>query len=117
MIHEKVLKRFYIQNAKPISTLLTTHFSLSSVLSPQSDYEVDYMSQVLYSSAVVSLMHTIVCSPLDLSYAINKYIANLSKKHLKCPRVDSANFLSYDARGQCNAWARPRASNTRSGHY
>ena len=41
---EKVLYRFNMQNAKPISILLAAHFRLSFALSPQSDNEVDYMS-------------------------------------------------------------------------
>ena len=31
---EKVLRRFNMQNAKPVTTLLTAHFRLSSALCP-----------------------------------------------------------------------------------
>ena len=54
---EKVLHRFNMHNAKPISTPLAAHFRLSSALSPQSDDDVDYMPRVSYSSAVGSLMY------------------------------------------------------------
>ncbi|KAG8491200.1 hypothetical protein CXB51_014356 [Gossypium anomalum] len=54
---EKVLCRFNMQSAKPISTLLAAHFRLSSALSAQSNDEIEYMSHVPYSSAVGSLMH------------------------------------------------------------
>ncbi|KAG8488139.1 hypothetical protein CXB51_018349 [Gossypium anomalum] len=53
---EKVLCRFNMQSAKPVSTPLATHFRLSSALSPQSDDEIEYMSHVPYSSVVGSLI-------------------------------------------------------------
>ena len=34
---EKILCRFNMQNAKPISTPIAAHFRISSALSPQSD--------------------------------------------------------------------------------
>ena len=43
---EKVLRRFNMQNEKPITTPLAAHLRLSSTLCPQSDEEVDYMSRV-----------------------------------------------------------------------
>ncbi|KAG8502824.1 hypothetical protein CXB51_000466 [Gossypium anomalum] len=54
---EKVLCRFNMQSAKPVSTPLAAHFGFSSALSPQSDDEIKYMSHVPYSSAVGSLMY------------------------------------------------------------
>ncbi|KAG8475483.1 hypothetical protein CXB51_032327 [Gossypium anomalum] len=39
---EKVLCRFNMQSAKPVSTPLAAHFRLSSALSPQSDDEIEY---------------------------------------------------------------------------
>ncbi|KAG8502915.1 hypothetical protein CXB51_000770 [Gossypium anomalum] len=83
---EKVLCRFNMQSAKPVSTPLATHFRLSSALSPQSDDEIEYMSHVPYSSAMGSLMYAMVCSRLDLSYAVSavsRYMANLDKEHWK----------------------------------
>ncbi|KAG8496699.1 hypothetical protein CXB51_007954 [Gossypium anomalum] len=64
----------------------TTYFRLSSVLSPQSDDEIEYMSHVPYSSAVGSLMYAMVCSRPDLSYAVSavsRYMANPGKEHWK----------------------------------
>ncbi|KAG8480842.1 hypothetical protein CXB51_025297 [Gossypium anomalum] len=74
------------QSAKPVSTPLAAHFRLSSALTPQSDDEIEYMSHVPYSSAVGSLMYVMVCSHLDLSYAvsaISRYMANPNKEHWK----------------------------------
>ncbi|KAG8485167.1 hypothetical protein CXB51_021347 [Gossypium anomalum] len=53
----KVLCRFNMQSAKPVSTHLAAHFRLSSALSPQSDDEIEYMAHVPYSSAVGSLIY------------------------------------------------------------
>ncbi|KAG8471995.1 hypothetical protein CXB51_036506 [Gossypium anomalum] len=57
---EKVLCRFNMQSAKPVSTPLAAYFRLSSALSPQSDDEIEYMSHVPYSSTVGSLMYAMI---------------------------------------------------------
>ncbi|KAG8480945.1 hypothetical protein CXB51_025615 [Gossypium anomalum] len=83
---EKLLCRFNMWSAKPVSTPLAAHFRLSSALSPQSDDEIEYMSHVPYSSAVGSLMYAMVCSRPDLSYAVSavsRYMANPGKEHWK----------------------------------
>ncbi|KAG8488863.1 hypothetical protein CXB51_016741 [Gossypium anomalum] len=83
---EKLLCRFSMRSAKPVSTPLAAHFRLSSALSPQSDDEIEYMSHVPYSSAVGSLMYAMVCSRPDLSYAVSavsRYMANPGKEHWK----------------------------------
>ena len=83
---EKVLHRFNMQNAKPVSTPLAAHLQLSATLSPKTDDERDYMSRVPYSSVVGSLMYAMVCSRPDLSYvvsAVSRYMENPSKEHWK----------------------------------
>ena len=83
---EKVLRRFNMHDAKPVSTPLAAHFRLSSDLCPQSDYDIEYMSRVPYSSAVGSLMYAMVCSRPDLSHAlsvVSRYMANPGKEHWK----------------------------------
>ncbi|KAF3665269.1 Retrovirus-related Pol polyprotein from transposon TNT 1-94 [Capsicum annuum] len=83
---EKVLHRFNMQNAKPVSTPLAAHFKLSATLSPKIDDECDYMSRVPYSSVVGSLMYAMVYSQSDLSYvvsAVSRYMANPGKEHWK----------------------------------
>ena len=74
-----------MQNAKLVSTPLVAHFKLSSALSPQSGDNVDYISQIPYSSAVGSLMYVMICSCLDLSYVsvVSRYKANPVKEHSK----------------------------------
>ena len=57
---EKVVEKFGMQYAKPVSVPLAPHFKLSALLSPQSDEEVQRMSRVPYSSAVGSMMYAMV---------------------------------------------------------
>ncbi|WVZ54780.1 hypothetical protein U9M48_005529 [Paspalum notatum var. saurae] len=59
---EKVLRRFNMHNAKPVSTPLAAHFRLSSDLCPRSDDDIEYMSRVPYSSAWLSYIHGLVRS-------------------------------------------------------
>jgi len=72
----KVLCRFNMHEAKPLSTALC----------PQSDKDVEYMSKVPYSSAVGSLMYAMVYSHPDLSHAlsvVSRYMAKPCKEHWK----------------------------------
>lgn len=81
---EKVLKRFLMDGAKPVSTPLATHFKLSLNDVPKTEKEVEQMSQVPYTSAVGSLMYAMVCSRPDLSHAVSvvsRYMSNLGKRH------------------------------------
>jgi hypothetical protein len=67
----KVLHHFNIPNAKKVTTPIAPHFKLSSTQCPVTDEDIEYMSRVLYSSVVGSLMYVMVCSRLDLSYAMS----------------------------------------------
>ena len=83
---EKVLRRFNMHDAKPVSTPLAAHFKLSSALCPVSDDDIEYMSRIPYSSVVGSLMYTMVCSRPDLSHAlsvVSRFMANPGKEHWK----------------------------------
>lgn len=55
----------------------------SSTLSPQLNDHVDYMSRVLYSSAMGSFIYTMVRSRSDLLYTISGYMVNPGKEHWK----------------------------------
>ena len=57
---EKVLERFRMHNAKPVSTPLASHFKLSKEMCPKTQEEIEYMSKVPYSSAVDNLMYAMV---------------------------------------------------------
>ncbi|KAK3009920.1 hypothetical protein RJ639_011490 [Escallonia herrerae] len=81
---EKVLERFSMLNAKPVSTPLGAHFQLSSRLCPSAEEDVEYMSRVPYANAVGCLMYAMVCTRPDISHAVSmvsRYMGNPGKKH------------------------------------
>ena len=81
---EKVLEKFGMQNSKPVSTPLASHFRLSAIQSPQSEIEEAAMSSVPYSSAVGSLMYAMVCTRPDIAQAVSvvsRYMAHPGKVH------------------------------------
>ena len=81
---EKVLEKFGMQNAKPVTTPLAPHFRLSALHSPQSEDEEAAMSHVPYSSAVGSLMYAMVCTRPDIAHAVSvvsRYMAHPGKEH------------------------------------
>ncbi|KAI6687393.1 hypothetical protein NL676_024221 [Syzygium grande] len=81
---KKVLERFGVQNAKPVSTLLASHFRLSALYSPQSEVKEAAMSRVSYSSAVGSIIYAMVCTHPDIVQAVtvvSRYMTHLGKVH------------------------------------
>ncbi|GLT83465.1 hypothetical protein SLE2022_017530 [Rubroshorea leprosula] len=81
---EKVLERFNMKDAKPVSTPLASHFKLSTQLCPQSNEDLEYMSRVPYSSVVGSMMYAMVCTQRHISHAISvvsRYMSNPGKEH------------------------------------
>jgi hypothetical protein len=83
---EKVLHRFNMHNAKPVSTPLAPHFKLSAKQCAEFDDDLEYMSKVSYSSVVGSLMYAMVCSHPNLSHAmivVSRYMINPGREHWK----------------------------------
>ncbi|KAL5715795.1 hypothetical protein ACHQM5_017567 [Ranunculus cassubicifolius] len=81
---EKVIVRYGMENAQPVSTPLAAHFKLSGLMSPTTDAEKEYMSQVPYASAVGSLMYAMVCTRPDIAHAlscVSRYMSNPGKQH------------------------------------
>jgi transposase InsO family protein len=81
---EKVLHRFNMATAKPVSVPFASHFRLSSDLSPKSAEEKEQMSKVPYSNAVGSVMYAMVCTRPDISHAVSvvsRYMANPGEEH------------------------------------
>jgi hypothetical protein len=67
---EKVLERFRMKNAKPISTPLANHFKLNKEMCPKTHEEIKYISKVPYSSIVGSLMYAMVFTRPDIAHAM-----------------------------------------------
>ena len=71
-------------NAKPVSTLLASHFNLSVKQSPSTEAELKKMKKISYASAVGCLMYVMVCTRSDLAQAltvVSKYMSNLGRDH------------------------------------
>ncbi|CAA0823050.1 Uncharacterized mitochondrial protein AtMg00810 [Striga hermonthica] len=81
---EKVLQRFGMNEAKPVSTPLANHFKLSVDQCPKSDKETQDMVEIPYASAVGCLMYAMVCTRPDLAHAVGqvcKYMSRPGKQH------------------------------------
>ena len=80
----KVLERFSMENAKPISTPLANHFRLSTIQFLKTDDDVQDMSKVSYASAVGCLMYAMVCTRPDMTQAVSvvsKFLLNPGRSH------------------------------------
>ncbi|KAE8688563.1 Retrovirus-related Pol polyprotein from transposon TNT 1-94 [Hibiscus syriacus] len=80
----KVLSRFNMQDAKPVSTPLGVHFRLSKEQSPKTEEERAHMVKVPYASAIGSLMYAMVCTRPDIAHAVgavSRYMNNPGKVH------------------------------------
>eukprot|EP00253_Pinus_taeda_P003747 PITA_03747 len=81
---QKVLKRFNMHNAKPVSTPFASHFKLSKEMFRKTQEDMDYMSKVPYASTVESLMYAMVCTRLDIAHAVgvvSRYMNNPGNEH------------------------------------
>ena len=67
---KKILNRFNMNEAKPVSTPLGSHFKLSKEQSPKIEEEKDHMSKVPYASAIGSLMYVMVCTRPNITHAV-----------------------------------------------
>ena len=81
---KKVLSIFNMNEAKPVSTPLSSHFKLSKEQSPKTEEERDHMSKVPYASTIGSLMCAIVCARPDIAHAVrvvSKLLSKPGKQH------------------------------------
>jgi len=60
-----------MHKAKTVSMPLAVHFKLNTMQSPASEKEKVKMKSVPYSSPVGSLMDDIICTGLDIAYAVS----------------------------------------------
>ncbi|CAH9088439.1 unnamed protein product [Cuscuta epithymum] len=81
---ERVLQRFNMKQAKPVSTPLASHFNLSKRACPTTEKEKASMSNIPYSSVVGSLMYAMVCTRPDIAHSVglvSRYLSNPGKVH------------------------------------
>ena len=67
---EDVLKRFNMQDSKPIGTPLDASVKLTKDMSPASAQEEEEMKNVPYQSAIGSIMYAMLGTRPDISYAV-----------------------------------------------
>jgi hypothetical protein len=67
---DRILKRFSMSDAKPVSTPLASHFRLSKDQSPKTEEEKDFIAKIPYASAIGSLMYAMVCTIPDIVHAV-----------------------------------------------
>ena len=80
----KVLNRFNMDKAKPMSTPLGSHFRLYKDQSPKTYKEIEHMSKVPYASAIGSLMYAMVCTRPNIAHVVgvvSRYMSNPGKTH------------------------------------
>ena len=81
---KKILSRFNMNEAKPISTPLGSHFRLSKEQSPKTKEERGHMSKVPYTSAIGSLIYAIVRTRPGIAHAVgvmSRYMSRPGKQH------------------------------------
>ncbi|KAK9134561.1 hypothetical protein Syun_013891 [Stephania yunnanensis] len=81
---EMVLSRFNMNNAKPVSTPLANHFTLSKKSCPSTSIDIAEISDIPYSSAVGSSMYAMVCTRPDIAHAVgvvSRFLSNPGKVH------------------------------------
>uniref|UniRef100_A0A2N9ECI6 Reverse transcriptase Ty1/copia-type domain-containing protein n=1 Tax=Fagus sylvatica TaxID=28930 RepID=A0A2N9ECI6_FAGSY len=95
---KKILSRFSMDEAKPVSTPLGSHFRLTKDQSPKTEQEQAYMSKVPYASAIGSLMYAMVCTRPNIAHAVgvvSSYMSNPGKQHWRGSQVDSEVSKRY----------------------
>jgi hypothetical protein len=80
----KMLEKFSMLDAKPVSKPLANHFRLSGSQYPKNEEEIENMSKVLYASAVGCLMNAMVYTRPNMAHAVgivSRYMANSGREH------------------------------------
>ena len=81
---KKILSRFNMNEAKPMSTPLGSHFKLSKEQLSKTKEEMDHMSKVPYALAIGNLMYDMVCTRPNIGHAVgvvSKFMSRPRKQH------------------------------------
>ncbi|GKV32108.1 hypothetical protein SLEP1_g40737 [Rubroshorea leprosula] len=81
---ERMLERFNMKHAKPVSTPLANHFKLSKQSCPTTKEEKEKMSSIPYSSTIGSLMYAMVCTQPDIAHTVgvvSRFLSDPGKIH------------------------------------
>lgn len=80
----KLLSRYGMEECKPVTTPLASHFRLSAEECPKLDEEKKEMESIPYTSAVGSLMYAMICTQPDLAHGmsvVSRFMVNPGKMH------------------------------------
>ena len=94
---KRVLERFNMDDAKPLSTPLANHFRLSTNQCPKIDDEVKDTSKVPYATTVGCLMYAMVCTRPYLAHVISvvsRFLSNPGRMHW-----DAVKWIFRNLRG------------------
>ena len=83
---KKVFERCLMENCNPIDTPMAKGEKLSNNLCPKTLKQKKRMEKVPYASVVGSLMYAMLCTRLDISYAVgmvSRYQSNPGEAHWK----------------------------------
>ena len=81
---KKIFSRFNMNEPKPISTPLGSHFKLSKEQSSKTEEEMDHMSKMPYTSAIGCLMYAMVCTRPNIAHAVgvvSRFMSRSGKQH------------------------------------
>ena len=81
---KKILSMFNMNETKPVSTPLGSHFRLSKKHSPKIKEERNHMSKVPYASAIGNLMYAMVCTRADIAHVVgvvSRYMSRPRKQY------------------------------------
>ncbi|KAH9762947.1 hypothetical protein KPL70_001004 [Citrus sinensis] len=84
MYAKRVLSRFEMSGAKPATVPMSAHFRLSKLQEPEEDHDLEHMKSVPYSSAVGSIMYSMVCTRPDVAHSVgvvSRFMGNPGKEH------------------------------------
>ena len=73
-----------MNEAKPVSTPLGSHFKLSKEQLSKTEEERDHLSKVPYASSIGSLMYAMVCTRPDITHAVgvvSRFMSRPGKQH------------------------------------
>ena len=68
---DKMLKRFSMEQPKRGYIPMVSGITLSKSMCPQTQYERTHMNMIPYPSAIGSIMYAMLCTRLDVSYALS----------------------------------------------
>uniref|UniRef100_A0A2N9HTN5 Integrase catalytic domain-containing protein n=1 Tax=Fagus sylvatica TaxID=28930 RepID=A0A2N9HTN5_FAGSY len=81
---KKILECFHMHNSKPIDTPMEKGYILSLDQCPKNDEEKNQMSKVPYAPTIGSLMYAMLCTRLDICFAVgivSRYQSNPGLAH------------------------------------